>query len=162
MIEVLTTRGIEMQCRRVALGAVLPEFALVLVLVAVNAVELIGAIDPSRMALQTVILERRFGVEAGQRKPRVRIVIEWLRAFAAFNVARRTRFVRKLTLVGLAMLMATGAGTFAVAQRHLWLVAAPTRDLGVLAKQRQSVMGMIDSRALEGSTRRVTALTAGG
>jgi hypothetical protein len=65
MIEVFAARSVEVQRGSVAFGTIRTKLPLVLVVVAIDAVELVGAVDAPGMAALAVIFELWLRVEAG-------------------------------------------------------------------------------------------------
>jgi hypothetical protein len=76
-------------------------------------------------------------------------VIEWTIVFASFDVAIRTGLILKLSLMGVAMLVAAGTLTLAVLELDLRLVAAAARNLRMHSESRKPELAVVDLGAFE-------------
>lgn len=161
VVEVLTSWRVEVQKRRVALGAIRSKFAFVLVLVAIDTIELARAIDTTRVAANTVGLEFFLAVEPGQGELGVKVVIERLVALPTLDVTAGTRLVTELPLVGIPMSVAIRTSAVAVLEFDLSLVTAGTGLLAVLTEQWKAEFSVIDASALEWVGQRVACCTIG-
>jgi hypothetical protein len=88
----------------------------VFVLVAVDTSRLAGSVDLARVAANTFRLGSEICVKSQQRKAGVVVVVKGFGPLASLHVTSLTGLVRKLPLVGAAVLMATRAGTRAVVE----------------------------------------------
>ena len=93
-----------------ALRAILAEGSIVLVTMTIAAGERSGSIQAARVAKHAVVLDLFLPMEADEREPSVDVVIERLGALATLDVTVGTGLVMVLALMGVAMLMAAGAG----------------------------------------------------
>jgi hypothetical protein len=147
MRKVLGLDRVEAQEWRVALEAVLPELALVLVLVTIDAGALAGAIVTAGVATLTLGASLQGLVKPDQRKTRVLVVVERPAALSALDVAARTRLVGELTLMGIAMRVAARASALAIDELDTRFVAASTPELGVVPEERKTHSLVIEGRA---------------
>ena len=123
-----------------------------LVNVAIIAVERSGAIVPCSVAENAVISDPILCMESNQRKSSVQVVIEGTIALASFDVTIGTGFILELSLMGIAMRVATRAATLAVFELDLGLVATSADQLCMLSESRKPKLRVVDLGTFERNT----------
>jgi len=163
VVNRLAPRSIERRQRRVAPLAVVAQGTLVLVLVAVHAVNLAGPIHELRMTRLTVVPDFRLGVEADQREPSVLVVIEGQSTLATLDVAAGASLVRELAPMSVAVGVAADAVAFLVGEFAIGpgmaLLAAKS---SVPTQQGESEASVIDASTPKALPRNVTPGAVGG
>jgi hypothetical protein len=162
MPDRLGSRRVEARQWAVALGALGAELALVLVLVAIDAVLLADAIDPGPMTTGALRLGAVSCVESDQRELGIAIVVERPRSCPALDVTARAWLVRKLTLVSIRVPVTGGALSWALGDLGARLVARRTPEIGMFAEQRKAERLVIDAGIAPGSAGLVTFRALGG
>lgn len=79
-------------------------------------------------------------------------MVEGAIALASFDVTIGTRFILKLSLMGIAMRVAIRAGTFAVFELDLRLVATSADELCMLSESRKPKLRVVDLGTFECNT----------
>jgi hypothetical protein len=119
--------------------------------VAVATSERSRAVEATRVTEHAVVLDLLLPMEPNQREPRVLAVIEWLVAFAAFDVTIDAGLALVLARVGLLVRVTTGAVATTVSEFELGLVTTRAGVLQMLAEQPKTEFRVIDMGTLEGT-----------
>ena len=133
MIEIVNAGRGKRNQWRVALGAIVTELPLVIILVAVTTGSLARSIDLVLVAADAIGFCLEFAVSAQQWKARVVIMVERCGALSTLDVAGGARLVRELPLVRLLVRMAVGARALRVDRSTAPLVTLGTGKVDVLS-----------------------------
>ena len=133
MIEIVNAGRGKRNQWRVALGAIVTELPLVIILVAVTTGSLARSIDLVLVAADAIGFCLEFAVSAQQRKARVVVMVERCGALSTLDVAGGARLVCELSLVRLLVRMAVGARALRVDRSTAPLVTLGTGKVDVLS-----------------------------
>lgn len=137
---------------RVAMGAVGAGLTVVFILVAIDAMKLVGSIDLLGVAAYALAAHLGLGMEAFELVACVLVVVEGPGSLATLDVATVARFVGELPLVYIAVLVAARTFAFRIGQRRRPHVATFAVERLVLAEQGKAEVFMIDGRFVPGFT----------